>query len=287
MNARIFIYLLMAAIMISILNSALGRDKSTDQSLGATRHINLSGNVFSFAMPENFSKDMPAEPLIEKLDIEGQFNDTLLIERWWDFKKPGWFGSTLGTAMMTISVIKVPQNERKKIHSNPYDVSDRLGLLLVVDEVLNNRYRNENGDFNELYSIPGTAEILGNVISSEFRDEVFNNQKWTSYSCTGPSAQLIVSHVLPINKQAYIEVSFVYSPDKNILPREFREVAYETTRKIEETLHIQYLDDNPIKNIVESEWIDSTTDDAVRKASEVLIPKLFGPEALKIINQSN
>lgn len=33
------------------------------------RQVNLSGNIFHFSMPEDFSKDMPAKDLVERLDI--------------------------------------------------------------------------------------------------------------------------------------------------------------------------------------------------------------------------
>lgn len=73
------------------------------------RQINLSGNIFHFALPEDFSRDMPAADMVETLDIgdSKKFDNPEygnLIRRWWDIKEPGWFGKKLGTVMMDISV---------------------------------------------------------------------------------------------------------------------------------------------------------------------------------------
>ena len=64
------------------------------------RQVDLSGNIFHFAMPENFSKDMPAENMVEKLDIQDleKFTDPEygnIIRRWWDIKKPGFLEKKL------------------------------------------------------------------------------------------------------------------------------------------------------------------------------------------------
>lgn len=51
------------------------------------RASNLSGNVFHFRLPENFSRDMPAKPLVESVDLNNPraFRDPgvgELIMRW-------------------------------------------------------------------------------------------------------------------------------------------------------------------------------------------------------------
>ena len=58
------------------------------------RQVDLSGNIFHFSMPENFSEDMPAANMVEKLDIEDlkKFDNPEygnIIRRWWDIKRPG------------------------------------------------------------------------------------------------------------------------------------------------------------------------------------------------------
>ncbi len=271
-----------AILMFSFVAKALGMSSPPEDIMGATRSVDLSGNIFTFAMPENFSKDLPADPLLERVDIDKGLTNTLLIQRWWDIKKPGFFGSNIGTVMMSINVLGVPENRIKTIHDKPHVLSDRLGLMLAINESLNTRYRDDDGDFNELYSIPGLVYLIGSALQTEFRDDIFNQQKWTSFSCTGPSSQLIVNHVIPVNKGAFLEVSFGYAPNDGVAPRYFLDFAYKVTNKVQSTFHLNYSADNSLKTVVEEEWIDSTVDDAVTAKRELLILKVFGPEHLSV-----
>lgn len=272
-------------IMFSIVQKTFGMARMQVPPVGATREVNLSGNSFSFSMPENFSRDMPAEAMVEQFNINSAFKETPLIQRWWDIRKPGFFGSNIGTVMMSINVVPVPNNSSKLIHDKPYNIRDRVDLMQLVIETLKLRYQDENGTLNELYSIPGLAYLFGAEISGEFRESVFNQQKWTSYSVTGPGAQLIVSHVLPLSDSAYLEASFIYSPNDGVFPREFLDYAYKTTDLVEKSFHLDFAKNNPMEETVEKDWMNSTANQALEDNREVIIPKLFGPEHLKIQNQ--
>src|SRR5690554_492799 len=109
------------------------------------RQINLSGNVFHFSLPEDFSKDMPAYDMVEALDISDpqKFDDPEygnLIRRWWDIKEPGWFGKNLGTVMMDISVQRVVENKQQLLHSNPYHIKNRMDFMLMLDDSFHQNY---------------------------------------------------------------------------------------------------------------------------------------------------
>src|SRR5690554_5814826 len=139
-----WIYKLLVIIMISGLSQFLGLNSNAAPKM-YPRKIDLSGNIFNFSMLENFSKDMPAENMVEALDIDDieKFDSPEygnLIRRWWDIKKPGFFGKELGTVMMDISIQRVPENYQKLIHGNPYDITDRLDLLLLINDKLHQRY---------------------------------------------------------------------------------------------------------------------------------------------------
>lgn len=104
--------------MPSFLSNLFNKKGSIDAPPCETRRVNLSGNYFSFAMPEDFSKEMPAENLVESLDITdltkfGNPEYGNLIRRWWDIKEPGFFGKNLGSVMMDISVQRVPENKKR------------------------------------------------------------------------------------------------------------------------------------------------------------------------------
>lgn len=100
-----YIYIGALLIMLSPLLKVFGMSKvPTEITLGATRHVNISGNVLSFAMPENFSGEMPAEPLIETLNLNALTKESsgLLLQCWWDIKEPVFFGKALGSTKMDL-----------------------------------------------------------------------------------------------------------------------------------------------------------------------------------------
>ncbi|MFL0810997.1 MAG: hypothetical protein K6L76_11330 [Agarilytica sp.] len=258
--------------------------KPTQVPLGAERHVNLSGNTFSFSMPENFSPDMPAEPLIEHFNIDQypESSNGLLIQRWWDIKEPGFFGKGLGTIMMSINAHQVPQNTRKRVHATPYNIENRLDLILLIDESIHARYADDkNRDAEFSYSLPSIAALAGSKLETEYRDRVYGKQKWTSYSIAGPHSQLIVNNVLPINNSTFLEVSFTYSPNSGVAPRHFLDFAYQVTHPIEESFLVEYKNGNPIQTVVEQTWINRSTDSVLRENQANIILPLFGPKIHK------
>lgn len=255
------------------------------------RQVNLSGNIFHFSMPENFSKDMPAENMIENLNIEDlkKFENPEygnIIRRWWDIKKPGFFGKELGAVMMDISVQKVPENNAKLIHSRAYDITNRLDFLLAIDNSLRQRYKNFNQNkTDDSYSVT-FCSLYGNKLESFYRDKIYNQQKWTGYTVVAPLNQLIVGLVLPLTENTFLEVVFTYSPNQNIAPREFLNIAYQTTHPIENSLKVAYLTGNEIQQLVEKAWIDETTDDVMSKNYDAILVPLFGPDIHQRIDES-
>lgn len=273
--------------MISGLSQFLGLNANATPKM-YPRQIDLSGNIFNFSMPENFSKDMPAENMVEALDIEDlkKFDNPEygnLIRRWWDIKESGFFKKGLGTVMMDISVQKVPENRKKLISDKPFNLSERLDFILMIDEKLHQRFDQLNLEAEpeiegtDAYHF-GCCSLLGEKILSHYRDNIYNDQKWLGYSVSAPLDQLIVGHALPLTNDAYIEVVFTYSPNQNVMPREFLDVAYRTTRPIENSFSVTYQSENEIKKLVEEKWISQTNDDVMAEHyDEILIP-LFGSD---------
>jgi hypothetical protein len=256
------------------------------------RQVNLSGTVLQFAMPEDFSRDMPADDLVEAVDINDltQFNDPAygqLMRRWWDIKAPGLFGKKLGTVMLEIAVNRVPENKRKKIHDKPYNPRDRLDLLLMVDEVLHQRYdelieQTKNAENYLQYGIPSLGFLLGNKLQTESRNPIIDGKKWLSYSANAPYSQLIVGDILPLTDNTFLEFIYTYSPNNNILPREFRSVAYQKTQLIEDSIKVHYAKNNTIGELVSStEWLNVTNDQVLEKHRDQLLVPMFGPDIYK------
>lgn len=83
--------LALAILIISLsLLSHLAQAEKKDMLL--PRHINLSGNMFHFSMPDDFNKDMPAADMVKWLDINdlNKFDNPKyenVIRRWWNIKE--------------------------------------------------------------------------------------------------------------------------------------------------------------------------------------------------------
>ena len=297
--------------MPSFLSNFFNRRGSIDAPLGATRRVNLSGNYFSFAMPEDFSEDMPAEDLVESLDITDlkKFDDPEygnLIRRWWDIREPGFFGKNLGSVMMDISVQRVPDNKRKDIHDRPYNILDRLDFILMVDDNSHQRYdelvEQTKGLSEELsYYVPSTAHLLGKKIGTGFRDRLYNQQKWIGYSIGAPHNQTIAGLVTPLTAQLFMEVVFTYVPNRDVLPMYFsRSHAKLKTQLIEESLRLDYEKSNSIQNAMKgNNWLKKSNDQILQQNQDLLLVPFFGPniheelalqdqqvdQAMKLLNQ--
>ena len=293
MNTKRWRLFLTVLVMLTFISKALGMASRPPEGMGATRSVDLSGNVFQFAMPEDFSRDMPADDLVERLDISDPsiFSDpdnSTLIRRWWDIKEPGFFGKKLGTVMMNISVRKVPDNTLRWLNSEAYDATDRLSFMLMLTEDAqlkhpNNRYNVEVTPENQpfLYFVPGLVTMVGDKLHPSFLDERFGGQVWTRYSVPAPQSLFIENYAIPMTLDAYLEVGFYFSPNDNVSVRHFLDSARNKLDPIRETFRIQYSTDNSVKDVVEHDWHNETTQQVVDRHKPQLILKLFGEEAYR------
>lgn len=253
------------------------------------RQINLSGNVFHFSLPEDFSKDMPAYDMVEALDISDpqKFDDPEygnLIRRWWDIKEPGWFGKNLGTVMMDISVQRVVENKQQLLHSNPYHIKNRMDFMLMLDDsfhqnydALNKEIAPEHGNYQAYHSSPFT--LSGRKVISMYRDFVFNEQKWIESGMAAPRGELIADYSIPLAEHAYLKVSFTYSQNANVLPLEFRRgYAYSKTEDILKSFKMDYTKDNPFAKIVGEDWLTQTNDEVLEQHRDSILQLFYGPD---------
>ena len=292
MNSRCWRLSLTVLVMLTFISKAFGMARPP-QDLGATRSVDLSGNVFRFSMPEDFSRDMPADDLVERLDISDPsiFVDPdkgTLIRRWWDIKEPGFFGKKLGTVMMNVSVRKVADNTQHLLDSASYDVRDRLSFMMMLTEDAqlkhpNNRFAVEVTPENEpfLYHVPGLATMVGEKLHPSFRDERFQGQVWTRYGVSAPNSVLIVNYTIPVTLDVFLEASFYYSNNDNVVARHFRDIAREKIHPILDTFIIRYPANNPVKDVVECDWHGETTEQALNRHKPQLVLTLFGKETYR------
>lgn len=278
---------ILVLIMLSMITQLFSGSAQADVKT-YPRQINLSGNVFHFSMPEDFSKDMPAYDMVESLDITDpkKFDDPEygnLIRRWWDIKEPGWFGKSLGTVMMDISVQRVVENKRQLLHSNPYDIKDRLDFMLMVND---NFYQNYDDLNKEIEPESGRAvayhsslfSILGGKILASYREFIFNEQKWIERGIAAPRGVTIHDLSLPINQDVYLAASFTYIMNDDVGKREFLDVAVKKMEKIQTNFRMDYTEDNPFAKIVGEDWIAQTNDEVLEQHRNSILQLFYGPD---------
>lgn len=274
---------ILVSIMLTLLTGLFSSSSQAEEKKLRHHQINLSGNIFHFSMPEDFSRDMPAADMVEFLDISDvtKFDSPEygnLIRRWWDIKKTGWFGKQLGTVMMDISVQRVVPNRQHLIHDKPYAITDRLDFMLMLDDSFHQRYDgfNASSTGNILNSFHSSfAIMIGDEVTALQRDEIFNQQKWISYSIAAPRDELIVAYAVPLSEEVYLEAAFTYSHNDNVLPLEFRRVyAFAKTQQIVESFKVDYVEGNPVSELVNKSWLEQSNTDILRKNEGTLL-KLF------------
>lgn len=278
---------ILVLIMLSLITQLFSGSAQTDVKT-YPRQINLSGNVFHFYLPEDFSKDMPAYDMVESLDITDlkKFDDPEygnLIRRWWDIKETGWFGKSLGTVMMDISVQRVAENKQKLLHSNPYDIKDRIDFILMLDDDfhqnyddLNSEIEPDSGRASAYHSSP--FSLVGRKILSLYREFIFNEQKWIESGIAAPRGTLIHIPSLPVSENIYLRVSFTYSRNDNVFIRDFLDAAFAKMRVIQESFRMDYAEGNPFAKIVGEDWLTQTNDEVLEQHRNSILQLFYGPD---------
>ncbi|MGQ9427676.1 hypothetical protein ACXYTJ_17110 [Gilvimarinus sp. F26214L] len=85
---------------------------------------------------------------------------------------------------------------------------------------------------------------------------------------------MIFNYVLPLSEQTYLDASFTYSPNDNVVAGHFLDTAMEKMRPVLESFHLQYAPGNPFADIVGGEWLKQTNQDLIDQHRDKLV-KLF------------
>jgi len=285
------IILLLGVIMFTSLFSAFGMGGKQDMPTMHTRQINLSGNVFSFNMPEDFSRDMPAEAVIEQLGLESSpalssAGYITLMRRWWDIKEPGFFGKDMGTIMMSLNVRHKPENQAGILKVDTYDFHELLHFIVALYDSLQQRYSEHNkevaasGDDDFSVYIPGLATQVGENIYPNYEVIVRNNTHWI-FTGTAQERQLEKIYALPLTNDLYLEVAFELMPNDNIVARKFVDLAMVRVNAIIDTFSMHYTSDNEFAKITTTGWMNKTLLDELKEKN---IQLFNGAEASSLEN---
>ena len=240
------ILLFLVIITMLSISQLFGSTKENTEYPYMSRQINLSGNIIDFSMPENFSKDMPADDLIEVLNLTGEMlfknnNSFTLLRRWWDFKDDALFSKNVGSMMMTIHVNKT-LDESKDI-SHPIDFIK----LLMLDMNKRDKDENKGRSENEKVLFPLDYYIL-------YVERNYNNQRWLrAGSAAEDESQMMFHYWIPITSRHYLTVEFNFAPNNNISMRPFIDTyCRDMFEKIMSSFDIIYSGENTIKSKLEN-----------------------------------
>jgi hypothetical protein len=231
-----------------------------DESPFHQRSINVSGNIITFSMPENFSKDMPADDLITSFDIHMQthFSDThtaTLMRRWWDYSEGRFFKKDLGSVMLTLNIIKSP---------NDTDVTQSGNLILAAEDLLHIEYDEHNKQAYEnkqerlLYYLP---------IMEDFHQKKPGSVTWLRYTMREQLGNIRATYILPLDQRHWFEASFSIMPARNVNGRSFAmEYIDPLIQKVISSFSIQFAENSPAIS-----FQNDTSEESLEKVKKELI----------------
>ncbi len=210
----------------------------------AFRQIELSGNIVQFAMPEGFSRDMPADDVVERVDLshDALFHDArhfTLLRRWWDYRSGGLWRKDLGTLMMSILV-------RRRPAGSEWDMLDRAQFILTIHDELERTYAQDNREALERGQ-PEFETLLPYI--ENYEEFVFGGQRWLRHPLAGNT----VSHAyyIPLTKTDYLMVDFTYMQADGVARDDYYDAVRPEVERIMNSFHVSYAAANPARAAVE------------------------------------
>jgi len=212
-------YSLQVIFMLAFFSKAFGFSGLPNEDIELKpKQINLSGEVVSFSIPENFSTDMPAKKMIKSVNLsdESVFEDYrkfTLIRQWWDFKDKGYLGFFAkghGSIMMSIYIKQAPENSE-------YDILNPLEFVGTIirdfDQISKNDDR-QNDSEEPLTLYPNFYEA--------YTIKTINSRHWFRYPVeSNVTNQFDVNYAIPITPRHYIVVEFAFAPNDDVSTRQF------------------------------------------------------------------
>ncbi|WP_347330073.1 hypothetical protein [Marinimicrobium locisalis] len=281
-------------LVLTMLTSIFKAFSKQPPETGAPRTTDLSGNRLTFAMVEDFSRDMPARDLVtdfnlSQLNLKANDEAGLLIQRWWDIKEPGWFGRELGTVMLDISVREVVANTSQRLQQENFNTRDKLQFVFMYDEYLTQKYRSmnlaagaeEHEDNAHYYS---AFTLLGEKLLVKHKDYMANGQNWVESAASGPSGTVHQLFAIPLTDDHFLEVTLIFAINRGYpTGHYFLERADRITEPFLDTLFIDYARENPYQSLVGERWHTPSVKALMQEQYDTIVkqfPAQEAPEAL-------
>ena len=244
LKKKILLIILVAISMLSI-TQLFASSKETKKHPYMPRQINLSGNIVNFSMPENFSKDFPADDLIEEVKLENKNlfdrgKPVELLRRWWGFKSDSFFSNEIGVMMMTMHVYEI--NDISKNISHPIE------FIEAIQKDLTERDKDENLGRSEEFKVVYPTSY------DSYVQKKFNRLTWLRNATgTFDEKQITYHYWIQITNKHYLTVEFNFAPNNNISMRSFIDIyCRDLLEKIMSSFDIIYSNENTIKYKLEN-----------------------------------
>ncbi len=219
--------------LISIFSS---ESLEPEQGLLMPRTVRAPGLTLHFSMPENFSKDMPADDLIENVDFPSDRPQSEqvaipLMKRWWDFYLgTNNKGKVIGTLMVSLDFIPRPEFLKGSLFEHQTMIDSVFeGLQIHFKEIKENQDILMPESSNELHEIEkdGANWVIAGVAYKEHIDNGVN-----VYST-------------PVNDDWYLRAWFLFSSGSSKYGGIFHRRAVTEQMRIFNSLKINFSSEVP------------------------------------------
>lgn len=284
-------------LVLTMLTSIFKAFSKQPPETGAIRACALSGNRLTFAMVEDFSRDMPARDLVTDLDLSQlnlKDNDEagLLIQRWWDIRETGWFGRELGTVMLDISVREVAANTSQRLQKEDFNIRDKLQFVFMYDEYLHQKYSNMNlaaglEEYEDNAHFYSAFTLLGDTLLVKHNDYITNGQNWVETGVAGPHGTVHQLLAIPLTDDHFLEITLIFAINRGYpTGHYFLERADRITVPFLETLFVDYAPENPFRGLVGKRWHTPTVNALAQEQYDTIVKLFARQEAPEALNQA-
>lgn len=211
------------------------------------RAIDISGNIFHFRMPENFSRDMPAKPLKEFVDLDNDadFSDDIaeLVVRWWDFRDAKFNLHTIGSMMLRMIIVNIPVDRKEDISSYS-QLRNYVHEDLADTYAIKNKRLMEEGLYDQVVLIPDSIDDYGFA-------EV-NGQTWMKH-LVATDQETDSRYYQPLNRRSYLCVTFRFTKtDYDVSPEEYWVPLEEAEARILSSFYVEFIKSNEFEQKIAS-----------------------------------
>lgn len=269
--------ILMVSSIVTTFSSLMAHSKEPTMY---PRVVQLPDAELRFSMTEDFSKDMPAEPLAEKVTADmltalKMPGDRFVIgRRWWDIKPPGWFKKSLGSMQLTVSL---GANVGKNGEALDFCDAPQKEFLTFYHESLIEKWREHNAGIsseNKLQFGVNVYPLFGGRGQEFIPYAAFKKaSRGTTFleAVAGQGGNIYHYYSLPVDSKLFLEFEFIGAPDLNGYPYHFQDLVMERVRRINDSVLVVFGKENCLASGLAS-WIEASSVELL-KPDPSLLPK--------------